>query len=43
MLAMECLGLDGGAPSRDATSCGRVKEPGLESTQRHTASKHGAK
>jgi hypothetical protein len=43
MLVMEGLGLDGGAPSRDATSCGRVKEPGLESTQRHTASKHGAK
>jgi hypothetical protein len=32
MLAMvECLGLDGGGRCRDATSCGRVKEPGFES------------
>jgi hypothetical protein len=33
MLAMECLGLDGGGRCRDAISCGRVKEPGFESTQ----------
>jgi len=43
MLAMECLGLDGGGPCHDATSCGGVKEPGLVSAHRHTGSKHGAR